>query len=69
MQGQSFLECLGGAPEFRTSLLIEYNDSMARMGFTPPARVRAVMTPDWQLTVYKDQDWGELYDRRAERQA
>jgi arylsulfatase A-like enzyme len=34
------------------------------MGFTQPARVRTVVTKDWQFSVYKDQSWGELYDLR-----
>ena len=62
MQGQSFLACTQGSDQHRDSLLIEYNDGLTRMGFDSPARVRSVVTQDWQLSVYKDQDWGELYD-------
>ena len=34
------------------------------MGFDAPARVRSIVTQDWQFSVYKGQDWGELYDLR-----
>jgi len=62
IQGQSFLNCVNGGQDHRTSLLIEYNDGLTRMGFDQPARVRSVVTSDWQLSVYKGEDWGELYD-------
>ncbi|PLS21234.1 sulfatase family protein [Neptunicoccus cionae] len=62
IQGQSFLECVQGKNRHRKSLLIEYNDGLTRMGFDAPARVRSVVTQDWQFSVYKDQDWGELYN-------
>jgi arylsulfatase A-like enzyme len=64
IQGQSFLSCLKGSDQHRESLMIEYNDGLTRMGFTRPARVRTVITKDWQFSVYKDQAWGELYDLR-----
>ncbi|MEM6311346.1 MAG: sulfatase/phosphatase domain-containing protein, partial [Pseudomonadota bacterium] len=67
MQGQSFLDCLGDGAGQRQSVFIEYNDGLARSGFDKPARVRSVVTHDWQLSVYKDQDWGELYDRRTDQ--
>lgn len=62
MQGRSFLPCIHGKNTHRDSLLIEYNDGFARNGFECSARVRTIVTGDWQLSVYKDQDWGELYD-------
>jgi len=67
MQGQSFLECVHGADEHRNNLLIEYNDGFARQGFEVSARVRSIVTTDWQLSVYKDQDWGELYDLKNDQ--
>jgi arylsulfatase A-like enzyme len=48
----------------RQSLLVEYNDGFARLGFDEPTRVRTVLTKDWRATIYRDQIWGELYDRR-----
>lgn len=62
MQGESFLSCVAGNDQHRDSLLIEYNDGFARNGFDKSARVRTVVTKQWQLSVYKDQNWGELYD-------
>lgn len=66
MQGRSALPCVTGDAAGRDSVLIEYNDGMRRMGFDAPARVRSVVSQDWQLSVYRDQDWGELYDRQAD---
>ncbi|MEP1209016.1 MAG: sulfatase-like hydrolase/transferase [Rhizobiaceae bacterium] len=63
MQGSSLLPALA-APDvqIRDDLLIEHNDLAPRMGFEQSGRVRSLRTKDWRLTVYKDQDWGELYD-------
>ncbi len=67
-QGKSFKCALGGKLEgkdgVRDELLIEYNDGGNRLGFETPARVRALVTPHWRYTIYRDQDWGELYDLR-----
>ncbi len=68
MQGRSFSSLVGGTKDVdqddigREDLLIEYNDGGLRFGFEKPARVRALVTPDWRYTMYLDQDWGELYD-------
>jgi len=62
IQGQSFLPCIHDANEHRDSLLIEFNDGFARNGFDTSARVRTIVNKDWQLSVYKGEDWGELYD-------
>ncbi|MEX0284271.1 MAG: sulfatase [Paracoccaceae bacterium] len=64
MQGRSLLGQVGGTLPDRDTLMVEYNDGFARMGFDSPARVRGLLTEDWRLVVYRDQDWGELYDRR-----
>lgn len=61
-QGQSFLPILEGAAPTRSEVLIEYNDGGARLGFEKPARVRSLITTDWRYTVYRDQEWGELYN-------
>ena len=37
-------------------------DGAAKFGFDSPARVRSLITPDWRLSLYRDQGWGELYD-------
>jgi len=65
MQGQSFLAKLDGG-KHRENLMIEYNDGGKRMGFAQPARVRVLVSEQWHLAVYNGQDWGELYDRKAD---
>ena len=64
IQGNSFLPSVDSEAPHRDKIYIEFNDGLARMGFDQPGRVRSLVTEDWQLTVYKGQDWGELYDRR-----
>jgi arylsulfatase A-like enzyme len=66
IQGQSFLPCLQSADQHRDKLLIEFNDGFARNGFERSARVRTIVTDQWQLSVYRDQDWGELYDLKQD---
>jgi arylsulfatase A-like enzyme len=61
-QGQSFLPATQSKAGPRTEALIEYNDGGNRLGFVKPSRVRSLVTSEWRLTVYRDQDWGELYD-------
>ena len=62
MQGKSFLPALAGDDRHRDALLIEHNDSGKRMGFDPSARVRTLVSGPWKLSLYKDCDWGELYN-------
>ena len=66
IQGESFLETLTTGKSHRDSLLIEHNDSGPRMGFDRPARVRTLRTKDWRLSLYKGEDWGELYDLQSD---
>jgi arylsulfatase A-like enzyme len=66
MQGQSLIDCLQQDVTPRDALLIEHHDGGARMGFTEPARVRCLLTDRWRLTVYKNEEWGELYDRKSD---
>lgn len=61
-QGQSFLAATQGHDGPREEALIEYNDGGKRLGFDKPARVRSIVTKEWRYSVYKDQEWGELYD-------
>ncbi|NKB51147.1 MAG: sulfatase-like hydrolase/transferase [Rhizobiaceae bacterium] len=62
IQGRSLLPVLNDGVSVRDDLLVEHNDSGPRMGFEPTARVRSLLTENWRLTVYKDEDWGELFD-------
>jgi len=66
MQGESFLKSLAGEQSHRDELFIEYNDGLPRLGFSVPARVRALRTKDYRFTFYQDQDWGELYDLKRD---
>ena len=66
MQGSSFIAATEGKPGPRDDVLIEFNDGGKRMGFDPAARVRALVTDDWHLAVYKGEEWGELYDRNED---
>ncbi|MEM6939569.1 MAG: sulfatase-like hydrolase/transferase [Pseudomonadota bacterium] len=61
-QGQSFLPATTGGAGPRKEALIEYNDGGRRLGFASPARVRALLTPEWKYVLYRDEPWGELYD-------
>jgi arylsulfatase A-like enzyme len=62
VQGESLLDAAQGGTTARDDLLIEYNDGGARLGFAKPSRVRALLTDRYRITIYRDQDWGELYD-------
>ena len=73
MQGKSFVDSMLSAASdgatgaaHRDELLIEYNDGLPRLGFERPPRVRSLRTKAWRLTIYLDQDWGELYDLRED---
>jgi len=66
MMGRSLMGCMDGRGAGRADLLVEYNDGLPRLGFERPARVRALITPTHRLTLYRDQDWGELYDLGAD---
>jgi arylsulfatase A-like enzyme len=65
-QGQSFLPATKAQDGPRHEALIEYNDGGKRLGFEEPARVRSLVTAEWRLTIYRDQDWGELYYLKAD---
>ena len=63
-QGKSLLPVMEGEHPIHDELLIEYNDGGKRLGFDEAARVRSLVTKEWRYTIYKDQEWGELYDLR-----
>ena len=48
----------------RADLLIEFNDSKKRQGFSEPVSVRTLVTDDFRLSLYSGVAWGELYDTR-----
>ncbi len=63
MQARSFLPVLNGVTgQHRDEIFIEYNDSGARLGFQTAARVKSIVTKRYRFTLYKGEEWGELYD-------
>jgi arylsulfatase A-like enzyme len=62
IQGRSLLDSIQGADRPRDRLMIEHQDSMTRMGFPKPCTARTLVTPEYRLTVYMGEGWGELYD-------
>ena len=66
IQGRSFLRCLGTRAQHRDELLIEYNETIARLGFETVARVRSIRNKGWRFTTYGVETWGELYDLTAD---
>ncbi len=62
IQGKSFLPTIRNGDKHRDETMIEFNDGGAKFGFERPARVRSLITQDWRISMYRDQDWGELYD-------
>ena len=66
IQGKSFLPVLQDNAEqnleHRDEVFIEFNDGGAKFGFEKPSRVRSLITKGWRLSMYRDLEWGELYD-------
>ena len=66
IQGRNLLDAMDGEQQVRSQLLVEHQDSMTRMGFTSPCMARTLVTKTHRLTIYKGEDWGELYDLTAD---
>ncbi|RZV48127.1 MAG: sulfatase, partial [Acidimicrobiales bacterium] len=49
----------------REQLLVEHDAHvvMPITGDDWPPRIRTLVTPEWKMSVYLDQDWGELFNR------
>jgi arylsulfatase A-like enzyme len=62
IQGKSLLPYVEGAPGERNQLLTEHQDTFVRMGMPRFMMVRNLITDDFRYTVYRGEDWGELYD-------
>ena len=62
MQGLSFLQQLNGKPSERGHVLIEHEENKVYPGFDRRPNMRNLVTPTHRLTIYKGQDFGELYD-------
>ena len=54
-----------GGPE-RDSLLIEEEIDNELYGFAAPKKIRTLMTQRHRLTVFMDEEWGELYDLKTD---
>ena len=66
IQGKSLLGALAGATGVRDRLVIEHEDTQRRMNFPRAAVVRTLLTATHRLTVYRGEEWGELYDLRQD---
>ena len=66
IQGRSFLGSLDGVTAHRDEVFIENNDGGARLGFGKPNRNRTLRSKTHRITLYSDQEWGELYDLSAD---
>ena len=63
LQGCSLKPLLGGAGLPRPSFaLVENDDDFAAL------RMRSIISPEWRLTYYLNQEWGELIDRESDPQ-
>jgi arylsulfatase A-like enzyme len=62
IQGKSLLRNLDGSSDLRNQLVVEHQDNMTRMGFKEPCMVRTLLLDGYRLTIYKGENWGELYD-------
>lgn len=64
LQGVDIAPAIAADSPLRDSLMIEFQDGFARMGFPTPARVRTLLHDGWRLSIYKGETWGELYNLR-----
>ena len=54
-------ESISSNLSLRDELMIEYHDNLARFGFDRPAFVRSLITDEYRFTMYKNENFGELY--------
>ncbi|MDP6175042.1 MAG: sulfatase-like hydrolase/transferase, partial [Rhodospirillales bacterium] len=63
MQGRSLLGLAAGETEkVHDSILIEDDQQRTYLGFKGPVRLHTLVTQGWRITLYHDEDWGEMYD-------
>ena len=64
MQGRDLGAALEIGTPVRDQVLVEQDAHvpLALTGELPP-RLRTIVTPQWKMTTYLDQDWGELFNR------
>lgn len=57
MQGENLF-----ASRTRKSVLVEDDGNRVSLGFSRAPRLRTLVTDRYRMSIYQDQDWGELYD-------
>ncbi len=62
MQGRSFLNQLEGGEPARDFVLIEHEENKVYPGLKERPNMRHLITDSHRMTVYKNLDFGELYD-------
>ncbi len=62
MQGIDLAAALNGEGRGREAILIEDDGNRPYLGFATPPRLRTLITATHRLSVYLDEEWGELYD-------
>ena len=62
LQGRSLLDAVRGGKGPRNHVFSEFNDVIPRLGFETAVQVRSLITPTHRLSVYRNHEWGELYD-------
>jgi arylsulfatase A-like enzyme len=66
IQGKSLLANMQGSPVLRDQLLIEHQDAFKRYGMSRYPMIRTLVTPAWRYSVWRGEDWGELYDLQSD---
>ncbi|MCK9511127.1 MAG: sulfatase-like hydrolase/transferase [Pigmentiphaga sp.] len=69
MQSRNLLPLMrGDTASERRAVLVEEDNQRAYLGFERPVRARTLVTARHRLTLYRDADWGELYDLQEDPQ-
>ena len=66
MQGRSFLGQLEGGSAARDFVLIEHEENKVYPGLKKRPNMRHLVTGSHRMTVYKDMEFGELYDLQGD---
>ena len=64
IQGRSLLAAAAGAgdPEEVDSMIVEDDQQRVYFGYDSPPRIRTIVTRTHRMTVFREAEWGELYD-------
>lgn len=66
MQGIDLSPALAGEGTGRDSLLVEDETYRFLFGKENTTRVRTLVTERYRMSIYRDEDWGELYDLKSD---